>query len=102
MAVKPPMTPSQLRMARAALKLTVRELEARTGVKKNTISRYEAGREILAGAVQKLETLFRKEGITFLYEDPARGPGLVLSKDLSHRLGEGAESRPKTKPAKPK
>jgi transcriptional regulator with XRE-family HTH domain len=86
------MTPSHLRMARAALKLTVRQLEVQTGVNKNVISRYESGREVLASAVQRLESLFREEGLTFIYENAARGPGVVLSKELSRRL----ERQPKT------
>ena len=57
------MTPYQLRMARACLNLTVRELELRTGVNKNTVSRYEAAQEVLASAVLKLEAYFRQEGL---------------------------------------
>jgi len=92
------MTPSQLRMARAALKLTVRQLEVRTGVNKNAISRYEAGREVLASTVQKLESLFREEGLTFIYENESRGLGVVLSKELSRRLEHPPKSKPRGTP----
>lgn len=90
------------RLARAALNLTVRELERRTGVKKNTISRYERGQQILVGAAKALEDLFREEGITFVLEDARHGPGIVLSKDLSLRLGQASEPKPKKGRAKKK
>jgi len=70
------MTPAQLRMARAALKLTVREIERQTGVNKDSISRYEAGREILSGALQRLEKLFLDAGVIFLEPDEAGGEGI--------------------------
>jgi transcriptional regulator with XRE-family HTH domain len=79
--VKPVMTPSQMRMARAALQMTVREVEKRTGVNKNTVSRYEAGREILASALQKMEQLFRDEGVIFLEADGTGGQGVRLPLD---------------------
>ena len=63
-------------MARAALKLTVREIEQATGVNKDTVSRYEAGRDILASALQKLEKLFLDAGIIFLDEDASGGVGI--------------------------
>ena len=95
------MTPSQLRMARAALKLTVRQLELQTGVNKNTISRYEAGQEVLASAVQKLEMLFREEGLIFTEENGTRGLGVLLSKELSRRLEHPSQTTSKTRRAKP-
>ena len=70
------MTPAQLRMARAALKLTVREIEQQTGVNKDSISRYEAGREILSGALQRLEKLFLDAGVIFLDADEAGREGI--------------------------
>jgi transcriptional regulator with XRE-family HTH domain len=65
-------------MARAALKLTLREVESLTGVNKDTISRYESGKEILASALQALEKLFRDEGIVFLDQDASGGVGIRL------------------------
>jgi transcriptional regulator with XRE-family HTH domain len=65
-------------MARAALQMTVREIEEKTGVNKNTVSRYEAGRDILASALQKLEKLFLDAGIIFLDEDTSGGVGIRL------------------------
>jgi transcriptional regulator with XRE-family HTH domain len=70
------MTPAQLRMARAALGMTVREIEKKTGVNKNTVVRYEGGREILSGALQRLETLFLDAGVIFLEADEAGREGI--------------------------
>ena len=39
--------PIQLRMARAALNWTVRDLEKKSQIGRNTISRYEAGHDVL-------------------------------------------------------
>jgi transcriptional regulator with XRE-family HTH domain len=87
------MTPEQMRMARAALGITVREIEARTGVNKNTVSRYEAGRDVLSSALQKLEKLFRDEGIIFVDEDALGGQGVRLPI-------HGADSRSRAGPRK--
>ena len=73
------MTPVQLRMARAALVLTVREIEKKTGVNKNTVVRYEGGREILSGALQRLEKLFLDAGVIFLEADEAGREGIRVS-----------------------
>ena len=62
--------PGQVRMARAALGWSLAELARRAEVNPNTISRYETGREVLSGILQKLEAVLRAEGIVFL-EDAA-------------------------------
>jgi transcriptional regulator with XRE-family HTH domain len=74
-------------MARAALNWTVRDLENKSEINKNTISRYESGREVLSGTINKLEKVLESAGITFIYEDETRGSGVLLSKDLSRRIG---------------
>ncbi len=82
-------SPIQLRMARAALKVTLRELESRIGVNKDTIVRIEAGKEVLASAFQRLEKFYRDAGIVFVEPDrkglagvlcPAEGLDRVLKK----------------------
>jgi endonuclease YncB( thermonuclease family) len=45
--------------------------------------------------VQRLEEAFVKAGIAFVYEDDTRGPGILLSKELSRRLGQPSEASPK-------
>src|SRR5262252_8270942 len=71
--VNPMMRPVHLRMARAALGLTVRELEISTGVNKNTISRYESGRAIFSDALEKLEAFLREEGIILIDDNDEVG-----------------------------
>ena len=73
-------------MARAASKLTVREIEQATGVNKDSVSRYEAGRDILASALQKLEKLFLEAGIIFL--DETRPAALVSDCPRQRSLGQ--------------
>ena len=87
------MTPLQLRMARAALDLTIRDIEAGTGVNKNTVSRYEAGRDILASALQKLERFFRDEGVIFLDADPKGGVGVRMPAETNRRLSKSKSAK---------
>jgi transcriptional regulator with XRE-family HTH domain len=96
------MKPAHARMARAALKWTLLELEQKTGVNKNTIVRFEAGKGILHTTAIKLEDAFNKAGISFVYEDETRGAGLLLSKELSRRIGETPGATAKAKATKRK
>ena len=82
-------------MSRAALGWGLLELEKRTGVSKNTLVRFEAGGGVHNSTVSRIAEELSKEGLTFLYEDNAHGPGILLSKDLSRRLSQEAE-KPKT------
>ena len=75
-------TREQLRMARAALKLTVRQLAALSGVTANTISRYENGSDALGDTLDKLRKTLEKAGVVFLAEDAHGGPGVRLKKGL--------------------
>lgn len=73
--------PIQLRMARAALDWTVRELATRTGVNKNTISRFEAEKDILAGSLREIEKVLLEAGIRFIDADDDYGPGIRVPED---------------------
>ena len=73
--------PVQLRMARAALDWTVRELSDRTGVNKNTISRFESEKDILAGSLRKIEKALLEAGIQFIDADDEYGPSIRVSED---------------------
>ena len=75
------MRPQHLRMARAGLGWTLKELADRAEVNLNTVSRYEAGREVLTGTVDRIERVLKAEGIIFLYEDAAHGPGIRLPRE---------------------
>ena len=57
-------------MARAALGWTLKDLADRAGINVNTISRYEAGSEILTGTMQKIDDVLRSEGVVFLMRTP--------------------------------
>ncbi len=96
------MQPIHLRMARAALNWTVRDLENKAKINKNTISRYEAGREVLSGTINKLEKVLESAGITFIYEDETRGSGVLLSKEVTRRIGEAPAATAKGKATKRK
>lgn len=75
------MRPAHLRMARAGLGWTLKELAERAEVNLNTISRYEAGKEVLTGTANRIESVLSAQGVEFLYEDGFRGPGVRLPPD---------------------
>lgn len=60
------MTGDQLRMARALLRLGVRELAAASGADKMAILRMEAGRKPHAATLQKIKTALEARGIIFI------------------------------------
>jgi transcriptional regulator with XRE-family HTH domain len=68
------------RMARAALEWSLRDLQEKTGVNKNTLARFESGKGVLLSTAIKIEEVFVSAGITFLYEEGNRGPGIIVSK----------------------
>jgi transcriptional regulator with XRE-family HTH domain len=75
-----PMTSAQLRMARAAVNWTVRDLAQATGLHRNTITNIEIGR--YAGdqkSLERIEAVLRKAGVEFIDENGG-GPGVRLSK----------------------
>src|SRR5262245_958031 len=83
------MSATHVRMARAALNWTLKDLEDRTGVNKNTISRYEAGAAILSDTLQRIEHVLKAEGVIFIDEDEDLGPGVRLRKG---RTASGADN----------
>ena len=89
------MQPIHLRMARAALNWTVRDLEGKSKINKNTISRYEAGREVLSGTIDKLEKVLESAGITFIQEDDLGGPGIRMQKAQPKKTAAAAKHRAK-------
>lgn len=70
--------PAHLRMARAGLGWTLKDLADRAKVNLNTVSRYEAGREVLTGTIEKIENVFTKAGVEFIYEESLAGLGIRL------------------------
>jgi transcriptional regulator with XRE-family HTH domain len=78
-------TSAQLRMARAAIGWTVRDLADATGLHRNTITNIEIGR--YAGdpkTLEIIETVLTKVGILFIDENGG-GPGVRLKKPHKKR-----------------
>jgi len=75
------MTPAQLRMARSALKIGVRDLAAMANVTTATITRYENERGGLnSSTLEKLKTALTEAGVIFLDNGAITpgGPGVRL------------------------
>ncbi len=74
------MQPSQCRMARAALKINVRDLAKMAGVAANTITRFETGKSRgYADTVAKIQKVLETAGVEFIPEN-GEGPGVRLKK----------------------
>ncbi|MEQ1406160.1 LacI family DNA-binding transcriptional regulator [Neorhizobium sp. Rsf11] len=74
------MTPSQMRMARAGLKIGVRDLAKMAGVTTATITRYENEHaDLLASTRDKIQRALEEAGVEFLPEN-GEGPGVRLKK----------------------
>ena len=67
----------QVRMGRAAVGLSVRELARIAGVTPNTISRIENGSDALASTMERLQTALEDAGVIFIDADE-EGPGVRL------------------------
>lgn len=66
-------TPMQIRMARAALRIGVRDLAAMADMTTATITRYENERGgLLASTRDKLQAALESEGVEFIGEDCVR------------------------------
>jgi transcriptional regulator with XRE-family HTH domain len=72
-------TGDQLRMARAALRLTVKETADLAGIDKGTIVRIEAGENAYRLTLNRLQEVLETAGIVFLDAiDGVEGPGIRL------------------------
>ncbi|MEO0682487.1 MAG: helix-turn-helix transcriptional regulator [Pseudomonadota bacterium] len=74
------MNAAQLRMARAALKLSVRELAAICDVSHNTISRIENGADARISTMNALQAALEAAGAVFIPENGG-GAGVRLRKE---------------------
>jgi transcriptional regulator with XRE-family HTH domain len=80
-------TGSQIRMARGALRLTVRDLSEMAEIDKGTISRIEGGANAYSMTLQRLRDVLERAGIVFIEADGYAGPGvrLKLGADIPQR-----------------
>jgi transcriptional regulator with XRE-family HTH domain len=66
----PAITPLQVRLARTALNLSLRDLADATGLSRNTITRFELGQgAVHAANLARLQDVFEKLGVVFLPAD---------------------------------
>ncbi len=72
----------QVRMARAALGWSVRELASKAGMAANTVSRYDNGGDAYGETLTKIQRTLEKAGIIFIDED-AEGHGVRLRKSAN-------------------
>jgi DNA-binding transcriptional regulator YiaG len=75
------MTPTQSRMARAALGLSIVRLSEMAGVRAATVSNFERGGECYRSTVDKLQRALEAQGAAFLADGEASlsgGPGVRL------------------------
>ena len=71
-------TPSQVRMARAALGWGVRDLGNRAGISPNTVSRFENGFGAMVETAVRIQDTLESAGIVFISADHQGGPGVRL------------------------
>ena len=67
----------QVKMARAALGWSVRELAVKAEIAANTVSRYENGADAYGDTLLKMQRVFEDAGIEFIDENGG-GPGVRL------------------------
>jgi transcriptional regulator with XRE-family HTH domain len=72
-------SPLQLKLARTALGLGIRELAQAASVSPTTISRFEAGRStMLIATLDRLQTTLEQGGVIFIAPDAGGGAGVRL------------------------
>lgn len=72
-------SPAQIRMARAALGISVRELAERSQVADSTIHRFESNKGgMQTGTLDRIQAALEAEGVMFLAADAGGGPGVRL------------------------
>jgi len=75
----PAISPMQLKLARTALGLGVRDLAKAAGVSPATVMRFESSRGgVQSGTLDRLQTTLEDGGIIFIAADAAGGPGVRL------------------------
>jgi transcriptional regulator with XRE-family HTH domain len=71
--------PAQIRMARAALGISVRALAERSGVADSTIHRFESNKGgMQTGTLDRIQAALEEDGVIFVSADASGGPGVRL------------------------
>ncbi len=85
------MTPEQLRMARALLRMKTSDLAEQSGVNKMTISGLEAGKKAPhAQTVRRLTEFLQSKGVIFIgAHEPIHGPTVALRHGMEPPAIEG-------------
>jgi len=74
-------TPMQIKLARTALNLGVRELAAKAEVAPSTIHRFETDKGSMhSRTLDRVQQVLEEAGIIFIYADASGGPGIRLPK----------------------
>lgn len=71
------MTPTQCRMARAALGWSVRDLAKAADITANTVSSFELSRSVRPATVESMQSIFLTHGVVFA--DAADGVHLTAA-----------------------
>jgi transcriptional regulator with XRE-family HTH domain len=75
----PAISPLQLKLARTALGLGVRDLAKAAGVSPATVMRFESSRGgVQSGTLDRLQTTLEDGGIIFIAADSTGGPGVRM------------------------
>jgi transcriptional regulator with XRE-family HTH domain len=85
-------TPSQVRMARAALRWGVRELAEKAGVAPNTVSRFENDFGAMVETLARIQDALESAGVVFIPADHTGGPGVRL-REVPDRKAKRRRSR---------
>lgn len=72
--------PVQVRMGRAALDWSAKELGHKANVGHATVSRFEAGNDVNVSTLTSLQKSLEKAGVIFIQRDANGGPGVRLKR----------------------
>ena len=72
-------SPAQIRMARAALGISVKALAERSAVADSTIHRFESNKGgMQTGTLDRIQAALEADGVVFISADAQAGPGVRL------------------------
>lgn len=72
--------PVQIRMGRAALDWSAKELGKKANIGHATVSRFEAGNDVTVSTLASLQKALEKGGVVFISRDASGGPGVRLKR----------------------